>query len=160
MVGVGAMFTIHGARARRAGLAMSFAVTAALGALAGTVFAQATSAPAVATLPAGAHMALYVQIQSWDAAASATDRRLYLQTVVVNGSRDTASAPAAQDFSVRAADGRVWSVSPAGPAFPTLSLQPGEQRDLDMLAVLPASASRLRLVLRSAGQVRSIPLVS
>lgn len=160
MVGVGTMFPIHGARARRVALALSFVVTAAIGALGGTLFAQATSTSTVAAPPAGAHIALYVQVQSWQAAPQAADRRLSLETVLVNGGRDTASAPAVRDFSVRAADGRVWSPSPAGPAFSTLPLQPGEQRGLDMFVDLPASASGLTLVMRGVGQSESVPLVS
>jgi len=141
-------------------LAFSFAITAALGALAATLFAQATSSPQVAAPPASAHTALYVQIQSWHAAPRPTDRRLYLQTVLVSGSRDTAPAPAVQDFTVRAADGRVWSVSPTRPPFPSAELQAGEQRGLNMFVDLPMSASQLRLVMLYRGQVESVRLVS
>lgn len=160
MVGAGTLLPIRGARARQMLLAFSFAMSAALGALAATLFAQATSSPQVALPPASAHMALYVQIQSWHAAPRPTDRRLYLQTVLVSGGRDTAPAPAVQDFTVRAADGRVWSVSPAGSPFPTAALQPGELRGLNMFVDLPASASQLRLVMRYRGQVESASLVS
>jgi len=160
MVGAGTLFPIRGARARQMLLAFSFAITAALGALAATLFAQATSSPQVAAPPASAHTALYVQIQSWHAAPQSTDRRLYLQTVLVSGSHDTAPAPAVQDFTVRSADGRAWSVSPAGSPFPTAALQPGEQRGLNMFVDLPASASQLRLVMRYRGQVESVGLVS
>jgi hypothetical protein len=160
MVGAGTLFPIRGARARNMLLALSFAVTAALGALAAMLFAQVTSSPQVAAPPASAHTALYVQIQSWHIAPQPADRRLYLQTVLVSGSRDSAPAPAVQDFTVRAADGRVWSVSPAGSSFPTAALQPGEQRGLNMFVDLPASASQLRLVMLYRGQVESVSLVS
>ena len=160
MVGAGTLFPIRGARARRTLLAFSFAITAALGALAATLFAQASSSPQAAAPPASAHTALYVQIQSWHAAPRPGDRRLYLQTVLVNGSRDTAPAPAVQDFTVRAANGRVWSVSPAGSPFPTAELQAGEQRGLNMFVDLPVSASQLRLVMLHRGQVESVSLVS
>src|SRR5215471_5833244 len=160
MVGAGTLFPIRGARARQALLAFGFAITAALGALAATLFTQATSSPQVAAPAASAHAELSVQIQSWHAAPRSADRRLYLQTVLVSGSRDAAPAPAVQDFTVRAADGRVWSVSPAGSPFPTAALQPGEQRGLNMFVDLPASASQLRLVMRYRGQVESVGLVS
>jgi hypothetical protein len=160
MVGAGTLFPIRGARARQMLLAFSFAITAALGAVGATLFAQVTSTSQAAAPPASAHAVLYVQIQSWHAAPLSTDRRLYLQTVLVSGSRDTVPAPAVRDFTVRAADGRVWSVSPAGSPFPTTALQPGEQRGLNMYVDLPASASQLRLVMLYHGQVESVGLVS
>ena len=160
MVGVGTMFPIHGVRVRQMVLMLGFVVTAALGALGGTLFAHAPSLPRVAAAPARAHMALYVQIQTWQAGSQSTDRRLSLQAVVVNESGGTAPAPAVQDFTVRDAGGRTWSVSPAGSAFSTVALQPGEQRGLDMIVDLPASASQLRLVMLHGGQVDSIPLVA
>ena len=171
MVSVGTTFPIHGARARYALLACGFAATAAMGALAATLLAQVAPASQAATPPAGTHVALYVQIQSSHPAATAgaldeqagqtaAANRLYLQTVLVNSGRDAAPAPRMQDFTVRAADGRVWPVSVAASDFSTRALQPGEQRGLNMYVDLPASASQLRLVMRHLGQVQSIPLVS
>jgi hypothetical protein len=162
MVSVGTMFPIHSSRARHMVLAFGFAVTAALGAVSATLFAQAGSAPQAAAPPAGAHLALYVQIQSWHEAPQQPSavRRLYLQTALVNSSRDSAAVPGVQDFTVRAADGRIWHVTPAGAPFSTLALQPGEQRGLSMFVDLPASASQLRLVMLHHGQADSIPLVS
>jgi hypothetical protein len=140
-------------------LAIGFAVTAAIGALAATLFADVASAPPVAVPPAGTHVALYVQVQSWHDAAQPAVHRLYLQTVLVNSGRDSAPAPDVQDFTVRGADGRVWQVTPAA-AFSTGALQPGEQRGLNLFVDLPASASQLRLVMLHHGQTQSIPLVS
>lgn len=159
MVSVRPMFPIHGERARHALLAAAFVVTAAMGAFAATVFADAASRPQVAAPPAGAHVALYVQIQSSQTTAPPSAvRRLSLQTVLVDSGRDVAPAPAVQDFTVRAADGRTWPVSAAA-ALSTDALQPGEQRALNLVADLPASASGLRLVMQDRGQIVSVPLV-
>jgi len=160
MVTVGTTFPIHRDRARHILLAIGFAVTAAMGALAATLFADVASAPQVAVPPAGSHVALYVQVQSWHDAAQPAVRRLYLQTVLVNSGRDGAPAPDVRDFTVRAADGRVWPVSPAASAFSTEALQPGEERGLNMVVDLPVTASQLRLVMVHHGQTESVPLVS
>jgi hypothetical protein len=159
MVSVRPMFPIHGERVRHVLLAAAFVVTAAMGALAATVFTDAASTPRVAAPPAGAHVGLYVQIQSSQAAApQSAVRHLFLQTVVVDSGRDAVPAPAVQDFTVRAADGRTWPVGAAA-AFSTGALQPGEQRGMSLFADLPASASGLRLVMQNHGQTVSVPLV-
>ena len=72
MVSVETTIPIHGARVRRMVLVFGFAVAAALGALSATIFAESgVQAPPVAAPAAGAHMALYVQTQSWAGGAQA-----------------------------------------------------------------------------------------
>lgn len=161
MVTVGTPFPIHSPRARRTALAFGFVIAAALGALSALLFAAA-AAPAsqVATAPAGTRVALYVQTQSWYDSAQPAARRLYLETLLVNTGRGSAAAPAVQDFTVRAADGRTWHVSPATSDVPTSALRPGEQRGLDMFVDLPAPASQLQLVMLYNGQIESVPLLS
>jgi hypothetical protein len=88
-------------------------------------------------------------------------RRLFLETVVSNLGRDSASV-APQTFAVRASDGRSWPLRPStavGSQPPAATLQPGEQRSLNLFADLPAGAQGLQLTWTHHGQSESVPVL-
>jgi hypothetical protein len=149
------------------GLVASVMVGALLGQLAGLAAAslQAPGSPAAGTQPA-----LYVQTTTWTApgaAATGSDatatgtRRLFLETLVVNVGRDSASV-APQTFAVRAPDGRSWPLAPssaAGSQPPVATLRPGEQRSVDLFADVPAGVTALQLTWTHQGQSDSVPVL-
>jgi hypothetical protein len=162
-----------GARARPGvgvlviGLVASVLFGALLGQLVGLAAASMRSPDSLA---AGTQPALYVQTTTWTAAgATATGsdapapgtRRLFLETVVNNFGRDSASV-APRTFAVRASDGRSWPLTPStavGSQPPAAALQPGEQRSLNLFADLPAGAQGLRLTWTHRGQSDSVPVL-
>jgi hypothetical protein len=158
-----------GARARPGILVIGLVASVVLGALLGQLFGlAAASIRAAESLAAGAQPALYVQTTTWTApTATGSDvtapgtRRLFLETVVSNPGRDSASV-APQTFAVRAPDGRSWSLAPStavGSQPPVATVRPGEQRTVDLFADLPAGVTGLQLTWTHHGQSDSVPVL-
>jgi hypothetical protein len=145
----------HAGRARRFALVGVLAAAAAV--LVTGLGVSAVRTPAPAAAPASVRMS--VLTTAWTDVGQGT-RRLHLEAVIVNPGSASVSMPDAQSFAVRAADGRTWGLieAPVYGVAPSATMRPGEQRDVDLYADLPAGLPALTLTMSGAGQTESIPL--